>query len=212
MDFSYDNFKSIISDFLKTNENNGRLKLVFFRDSGGLYIPNSSKSLLFLDFKRIDPVLNPLKLKSAFVSSNSFNDYNILSGLKPISGSNYILAGLELKESRFDEIIITDRQGYLSECLYSNIWWINNNEVFTPSLETGCVAGVSRQRILNYLEEKKIPCFEVKSSIDSITSNHFVFTSNTFGLSILNLINQNLTKKTHVLFDEIQDHILYFVK
>lgn len=207
LSFTCEELKSTIGDFLKNQDTNGRLKLVFFRKSGGLYLPNSTNFLMFIDFKPINTTPNSFNLKSAFVSSKSFNDYGITSGVKPISSVNYVVAGLELKASKFEEIIITDRKGHISECLYSNIWWINNNEIFTPSLDTGCVSGISRLIILDYLKQKGLPYSEVKGKIESITPNSFIFTSNTFGLNIISSINQISTKLEHSLFEQIRDDL-----
>ncbi len=207
LSFTCEELKCTIGDFLKNQDTNGRLKLVFFRKSGGLYVPNSTNSLMFIDFKPINTTSNSFNLKPAFVSSKSFNDYGITSGVKPISSVNYVMAGLELKASKFEEIIITDRKGNISECLYSNIWWINNNEIFTPSLDTGCVSGVSRLIILDYLKQKGLPYHEVKEKIESITPNSFIFNSNTFGLNIISSINQISTKLEHSLFKQIRDDL-----
>lgn len=66
---------------------------------------------------------------------------------------NTLLAHREAisREIRFpDEGLLLDDQGYLSEGVTSNIFWISGQTLFTPSLATGCLPGTTREWVIDY--------------------------------------------------------------
>lgn len=192
-----------IDSFLQNSNASGRLKIVVFRENGGLYTPISSKPLFYFDFKEINDSEFIINRKKAVISEDIVNQPHKLSIVKPISATNYILVGLELKRSNAEDIIILDNKGYVSECLYSNIWWIKDKVIFTPSLKTNCIEGTARTRILEFLTKEEITHKEVTTGIKEVLKADFVFTSNSFGLSILEKINSKKFNNTNNLFEKI---------
>lgn len=202
--FNLSELKTSVELFLEKQPENGRLKLVIFRSNGGLYEPVSSKPLVYFELKSIDIHSTRAPLKSAIISEDVKNYPSPLSFVKPISASNYIIAGLEKKEKNAEEMILLDNSDNVSECLYSNIWWIKNNSIFTPSLETNCVEGTSRMRLMEFLSKNNIDVQMVQNKIESLLEADFCFASNSFGLSILNKINNYEFSNEHPLFDKIK--------
>jgi branched-chain amino acid aminotransferase len=67
------------------------------------------------------------------------------------------------KQRGFDEALLLNERGEVSECTSANIFAIFGSEVFTPPLSTsGCLPGVTRQILL---EEIKIPGLTISERV-----------------------------------------------
>jgi len=69
------------------------------------------------------------------------------------------LTWLERAQARgFDETILLNERGEVSECTSANIFAANGNTVWTPPLDSGCLPGVTRDVLLH---EIQVPGFTV---------------------------------------------------
>lgn len=73
---------------------------------------------------------------------------------------NNILGKRELIETpNIDGIFLTE-QGFVAEGIVSNVFWGDENGVYTPSLDTGILNGITRQFVLKCLQLLQIPVKE----------------------------------------------------
>jgi len=89
-------------------------------------------------------------------------------------GGNYlnsILATQDAKNRGFDEAILLDKNGYVSEAPGENIFIIKNNTLFTPPLSSSALDGITRRSILTFSKDlglktkiKNITKMELKSA------------------------------------------------
>ena len=121
---------------------------------------------------------------------------------------HYVQASLAKKKAGLDEFILLDEQGNISECLVSNIFWIKNNQVFTPSLETGCIAGIMRLNILRACQMLKAEAWEGFYSKADLLAADAVFTSNITGLRPILAISQQQFKTDHPLIAQLGQLVL----
>jgi branched-chain amino acid aminotransferase/4-amino-4-deoxychorismate lyase len=173
--------KKIIS-LIKINGIRGiaRIKIMVWRKSGGLFSPEKNEGeYLILIKEHIKPAQQ--KEKVFFYKENT-KTYSAVSKFKTISSLHYVLAGIFKNKNAADDLILFDSKGNISECLNSNIFWIKDHFVFTPSLLSACVDGIMRKQIIQKLKEKKIILIEGEFSSREIMHADFVFTSNVTGL------------------------------
>ncbi len=52
------------------------------------------------------------------------------------------------RERGVDELIFCNTRGHVAEGIFSNIFWVKAQELFTPSLECGILPGVARNRVI----------------------------------------------------------------
>jgi len=52
------------------------------------------------------------------------------------------------KANGFDEAIRLNERGEIASAATANVFWTKNGKIFTPSLETGCLAGTTRRFVL----------------------------------------------------------------
>lgn len=199
---TFEQLKKKVNSFSPKTPLKSRLKLIVFRNSGGLFAPCNNTPLFYFDYKNI---IEQKKInKSAFFSSSTSNKKTSTSHFKTLSSLNYILAGLELNKSTKDEIILLDEQKNVSECLSSNIWWIKDNSVFTPSLNTGCVEGVAKTNILNHLKKQNIAVKVGEFKTSDLLNADFCFTSNVAGLHIIDTIEDIKLQQKNSIFTSIK--------
>jgi 4-amino-4-deoxychorismate lyase len=70
---------------------------------------------------------------------------------------NNILGKRELKKTPDIEGIFLTEQGFVAEGIVSNVFWAKDNTVYTPSVETGILNGITRQFVIKCLEKQGIP-------------------------------------------------------
>ncbi len=63
------------------------------------------------------------------------------------------LTWLEAAQWRgFDEVILLNERGEVSECTSANIFIANGGEVWTPPLDSGCLPGITRELLLGEVQ------------------------------------------------------------
>ena len=53
------------------------------------------------------------------------------------------------KSNGYDEVVLLDDKGRVSECTSANIFAVTDRGVLTPPLESGCLPGITREILLN---------------------------------------------------------------
>jgi branched-chain amino acid aminotransferase len=69
-------------------------------------------------------------------------------GVKTISWALNLAMLEEAQEAGFDEVILLNERGEVSECTSANLFVAQGGQVWTPPLESGCLPGVTRQLLL----------------------------------------------------------------
>jgi branched-chain amino acid aminotransferase len=84
------------------------------------------------------------------------------AGTKITSWAHNLTWYEEAQQEGFDECILLNESGAVSECTSANIFIIRGNEVLTPPLDSsGCLPGVTRAILL---EEIHLPGFEMSEA------------------------------------------------
>jgi len=96
-----------------------------------------------------------------------FNDSSTPTQAK--MGGNYlnsILATQDAKKRKFDEAILLDKNGNISEAPGENIFIVKNKTLITPPLSSSALDGITRKSILEFSKGLKI-----KSQVKNITKD-----------------------------------------
>jgi len=78
------------------------------------------------------------------------NDLGALAGLKTTSYAENVVALAEAAGRGASEAILANTSGTLCEGTGSNIFYVVDGELRTPSLRTGCLAGITRELVLEW--------------------------------------------------------------
>jgi branched-subunit amino acid aminotransferase/4-amino-4-deoxychorismate lyase len=181
-----------------------RVRWTIFRSGLGRYTPteNSVEQLIYVE--PFHPA--PLVKSKVGISKAVHLTPTSWSHCKTLNALPYVLAGLERQKMGWDEIILLDHLGRVSEAGASSIFWEKDGQFFTPSLSCGCVAGVSRAVILQKFALLGMPIFEGEYELQALLSAERVWTSNVTGISYLeSLESSKFSIETLPLLKEIFD-------
>jgi branched-chain amino acid aminotransferase len=129
----------------------GRARITIFDESPTpiwpVKIPQKKTVLITTaDVRPISPAIR-IEVSSARVSS--------LAKTTGIKSCNYLDSLLAYEEARgrgFDEAIRLNERGEIVSACLANIFWLAEGRLFTPDIETGCVAGTTREYVLENIE------------------------------------------------------------
>ncbi len=81
------------------------------------------------------------------------------------------------KKSAHDEIIL-NTDGYVAECIVSNIFMVSGGSVITPSLDTNILPGITRRTVLGICKDNGISAREEHFAIERLVKADEVFITN----------------------------------
>lgn len=95
----------------------------------------------------------------------------------------HILARAEAEAAGADEALLLTEDGTISEAAAANVFWLRGDAVFTPALEAGCLAGLTRSVLLTLLGRDGWRCSEVLAPAAELRQAEGVFlTLSTLGI------------------------------
>lgn len=81
-----------------------------------------------------------------------------LAGIKHLNRLENVLAAAELTDSDYNDGIMLDREGWVIEATRSNLFMLRNGALFTPDLSNCGVAGMQRDRVMEWAQQNDMPC------------------------------------------------------
>ena len=99
---------------------------------------------------------------------------------KSLSYANGILAKKELvqRNQGTAEGLFINEQGYIVEGTVSNIFFVKKGQLYTPHVDTGLLAGITRDWIIQVCRYKGIPLREGFFTLDDLAQAKEVFMAN----------------------------------
>ena len=97
-------------------------------------------------------------------------------------GGNYlnsVLATQDAKQRGFDEAILLDQSGNVSEAPGENIFLVKNNKLITPSLNSSALDGITRRSIITLANDMKLKIKIKKVSKEELRLADEIFLSGT---------------------------------
>ncbi len=119
---------------------------------------------------------------------------DFLSEFKTLSIYDSLFALSKAKKKGFDEVLLTDVNGFISESAFANIFFVKRGVFFTPSLETGCLPGTRRKIVIEILKRMGVPIVEGFFKMDfSETADEVFLTSAKYDvISVRRIGNKSL--------------------
>lgn len=102
----------------------------------------------------------------------------LLAGIKHLNRLEQVLARAEWQDPSYAEGLMLDTQGYITDCVSSNIFFVRDGRLLTPSLTHCGVAGVMRAWIMHQAQQQGINCQEAQIKTTQLADMDEVFTSN----------------------------------
>ena len=169
-DFSEESVKNALSEIIDYNKmTTGRARLTLFDESSTeiWQTENVEKTSLLIVTADRRIISNSLRLT---VSPFRVNSNSPLVNIKSCNYLENFLALREAKQRDFNEAVrLNEKNEIVSACL-ANIFWIKDDEVFTPTLETGALQGTTRDFILD-----NFPVIEKSANLRELQSAAGIF-------------------------------------
>ena len=110
------------------------------------------------------------------------NEHSPLAGLKCASYAENLVALDRAWRDGFHETLFFNTAAHLCEAATANVFLVKDGELLTPSLDSGCLPGVTRGVVLEIASSLGIPCRESRLIAADLHSADGVFlTSSTRG-------------------------------
>ncbi|MBB5040366.1 branched-chain-amino-acid transaminase [Prosthecobacter dejongeii] len=81
--------------------------------------------------------------------------------VKSLNYLNNIMAKIECIQAGCEEGIMLNEQGYVAECTGDNVFVIKNGIVYTPTIASGALNGITRQAVIEVMTEMGLQVNEV---------------------------------------------------
>jgi 4-amino-4-deoxychorismate lyase len=101
----------------------------------------------------------------------------LLPGVKSTSYAVNMAAEAEARRRGSDEAIFVDSDGIVLEGTVTNVWWRKGEKLFTPSLDLGILAGVTRAALVELASARGYEVEEGAYALDALLAADEAFTS-----------------------------------
>lgn len=130
--------------------NGASVRVTVYRDAAGKYTPSADKIGITITADELpeNEYLFNLKGLHVGVCTETFKSSHPVGNLKTTNCFPQILAGKYYKIKNLDESILLNEKGFVSEFVSSNLFYLQDKTLYTPSLSTGCLAGTMRDKII----------------------------------------------------------------
>jgi branched-chain amino acid aminotransferase len=103
------------------------------------------------------------------------NERAATAGLKTTSYADNVIALAYAKERGALEAVFANTRGELCEATGSNVFVVLDGVVHTPPLDSGCLAGITRELVLEWCREEGLEVVEMALPLDVLTRADEVF-------------------------------------
>ncbi|RIA09390.1 branched-chain amino acid aminotransferase [Flavobacteriaceae bacterium MAR_2010_72] len=175
-------------EILKTIEVNGlsqqaaRVKLTVDRGEGGKYMPLKQVVNFSIVAEALDTQLYAIPDDFKY-TVDLYKDYFVAPGLLSTLKTNNkiinVLGSIFADENRLDNCLLLNTNKQVIEALNGNLFLVKGQTVKTPPLEDGCLKGIMRKQLIEFinkddsleLEEASISPFELQQADELFITN-----------------------------------------
>jgi branched-subunit amino acid aminotransferase/4-amino-4-deoxychorismate lyase len=156
----------------------GRARLTLLKGNAGSWQVEPGPETEFLIFTSSEAPRNPPEL-ALTLSPYRVLSTALLAGVKQNAMLDNLFALEEARSRGFNEAVLLNERGEIVSASAANIFWVQGDEVFTPSLGTGCVAGITRHFIRQLTTQWKLHLVEGSFPVQRLLDAREVFLTST---------------------------------
>jgi branched-chain amino acid aminotransferase len=157
-----------IADVEKTGVRKARITITDERPSA-LWSTESTQLPTNISFltARLREVPRPFRLGASPYARNTTSP---LAGIKTCNYLEQTMAVEEARSRGFNEAIRVNERGHVTSACMANVFWLKDDELFTPALATGCLSGTTREVVI-----ENLGVVEVQVGIDAVREAKAIF-------------------------------------
>ena len=156
LNFTFEYYKAQIKRTLSENgiQDKARVRVNVFRADGGYYSPLSNKVSFLIETDSLT------KRVHFNYEIELYKDFQTASGLLATIKTNNriinVLGSIYAEENDYQNCILLNEKKEIVEAINANIFLIRGNEVLTPSLDSGCINGIIRKKLIEVLKKHEV--------------------------------------------------------
>ena len=169
-DLSEKTVKHALTDLILLNGlKTGRARVTIFDEAAGKLwnFESNKKTSLLITTADFQAAKDEFRLT---VSPFPVNSKSPLAGIKSCNYMENLLALEDARRRGFDEAIRLNEKSEIVSVSMANIFWVRRAKIFTPSLETGCLAGTTRALLM-----ENFPVSETSSILEELSNADEIF-------------------------------------
>lgn len=157
-----------------------RIRLQIYAGKGGLFDGQSPWTEFIIDCQPLDASIMQLNEKglTLMYTEGLMKSADSIANLKTSNAMIYAMGARQAMEKKVDNTIIINTSDRPIETTLANIFCIKGDEIYTPALSEGCIAGVMRKHVIEQLTGKGYKITEEPLTREFLKSADSVFTTN----------------------------------
>jgi len=156
------------------------------------YLPRNTNHPTIVMTLHPAPEFNPKRARDweAITSSHRVLVSDALAGFKTANKLVNILARVEAEEKGASEALLLNTKGEVVEAASSNLFWIQQGNIFTPPLGAGLLPGITRAVTIEICQNLGMPANERSVTTDELYRAEGIFlTQSAFGVVAINALD-----------------------
>lgn len=141
----------------------------------------------------------------ARISEFGRNSDSPINRIKSLNYLENIVARRAAQKGGYDEAVFLNERGDVAEGSASNIFWVDGDTLYTPSIECGILPGITREILLESVDQVGLRVEEGRYSPESVSGSRFAFLTNSLvGCSYLSCFEHSKFPPTDELYESIK--------
>lgn len=171
-----------------------RVRLQVYPGSGGLYDHTAQQPGFVIECFPLEAHVTALNTNGLVtgIATGITKAADSLSHLKTCNALVYAMAAQQARLQKWNDALICNTDSQIIESTIANLFWIKNDQVYTPPLSAGCIAGVMRRYLLQELPQAGWAVTEQPLTPEALAAADEVFLTNAIrGIKWVKEVNGN---------------------
>lgn len=156
-----------------------RIRLQIYGGQGGLYDRQTTTPEYIIECFAL-PDIQEINQNGLVIgiAADAVKCYNPFSPFKTANALVYIHAAQVAVQKKWNDALVVNEKGNILESSIANLFWIKDEQVYTPPVSDGCIAGVMRAYIINELQKTGIQVTEKQCTRADLYQANEIFLTN----------------------------------
>lgn len=178
-----------------------RIRFALAMGDGPMNLTDSGQSWAWITVSKVEPEDTRLSLTLAPWRKDH---ESMLRGIKTGNYAEHLIALDMARHEGFDEMLFFNTSDELCEAAMANVFLIRDKDLYTPSLDSGCLPGVTRELIIRLAASQKIPCHSKSLTKKDLSKADGIFLTSSIRGPVWVSTFQARAYPVHPLFSKIQ--------
>ncbi len=178
-----------------------RIRLAVSLGSGPLNQIDSGSAWAWMTAMPVDETPATVRITDAPWRRDS---ENVLRGLKVGNYAEHLIAMDMARREGFGEMLFFNNNDELCEAAMANVFLIRSGTLHTPGLDSGCLAGVTRELVIRLADAHRIPCRQKPIKRSDVAKAECMFLTSSIRGPVRVSSHGNRHFDEHPLFDSVR--------